>query len=73
MPIEDGDYFIRVISFGVPVPACIRLNSDGTYSLYLNADYDWEHWIDGWEHEIWHILHDDMYGERTIDSIEPNL
>ena len=70
MPIEDADYFVRVVKFPVPICACLSLNPDGTYSLYLNADMDFDHWIDGWEHEIWHILRDDLYGDKDIAEIE---
>lgn len=70
LPIEDADYFIRVMSFGVPIPAVVRLNSDGTYMIYLNSDYDYDHWLDSWEHELWHIVHDDLYGEKDIRDIE---
>lgn len=70
LPIEDRDYFVRVIPFGVPVPAFIRLNSDGTYSLYLNSEYDMEHWIDGYEHELWHMIRDDLFGEKDVMEIE---
>ena len=39
LPMEDRDYFIRVLPFGVSVPAFIRLNPDGvTYTLYLNSE-----------------------------------
>ena len=70
MPIENADYFIYVMPFHVPIPACIRLNSDGTYSLYLNSEYDYEHWIDGYEHELWHIIHDDFYNNLPIEIVE---
>ena len=74
LPMEDRDYFIRVMHFGVPIPAFIRLNPDGiTYTLYLNADYDFKHWLDGYEHELWHIIHDDFFNGETIEKIEPNL
>lgn len=70
MPIEDCDYFIRLIPFPTNVPAFIRLNTDGTYSLYLNALLDREHHIDGYEHELWHMIHDDMYGDKDICQLE---
>jgi len=74
LPMEDRDYFVRVISFGVPIPAFIRLNPDGiTYTLYLNADYDFEHWLDSYPHELWHMIHDDLYGDKDIRDIEPGL
>ena len=70
LPVEGMDYFVRVMSFGVPVPAFIRLNSDGTYSLYLNQDYDFEHWLNSWEHELWHMIRDDMFSDKSVAEIE---
>lgn len=73
MPIEGADYFIKVIPFPLPVPAFVHLNSDGTYTVFLNANMDFEHQLDGMEHEIWHIIHDDLYSEKNIIDIEPQL
>ena len=71
LPIEGRDYYVHVLSFGVPIPAFIRLNPDGdSYSLYLNADYDFDHWVDGYEHELWHMVHNDLYGDKDIRDIE---
>ena len=70
LPIEDADYFIKMIPFPIPVPAFIHLNSDGTYVIFLNSNLDFEHQLDGLEHEYWHILHDDFYGENDIRKIE---
>jgi len=74
LPLEDRDYFIRVLPFGVPIPAFIRLNpGDDTYTLYLNSEYDFEHWLDSYEHELWHIIRGDLYGDRDISDIEEGL
>ena len=74
LPMEERDYFVKVIPFGVSIPAFIRLNPDGiTYTLYLNADYDFSHWLDGYEHELWHMIRDDLFGDKEITEIETEL
>lgn len=73
MPIEDADYFVKVIPFPVPIPAFVHLNCDGTYVVFLNANLDFEHRIDGYEHELWHIIHDDLYGDKDIVDLEPQF
>ncbi|MBR6859781.1 MAG: hypothetical protein IKM73_00470 [Acidaminococcaceae bacterium] len=73
MPIEGSDYYVYVMQFHIPVPTCCRVNSDGTYSLYLNSDYDRDHWIDGYEHELLHMMNDDFSGDRNIMDIEKQL
>lgn len=73
MPIENADYFIKVIPFPVPVPAFIHLNSDGTYNIFLNSNLDYDHMLDGYEHELWHIIRGDFYGDKGILDIEEQL
>lgn len=70
MPIEDCDYFIRIVRFPVPVPGFVTINSDGTYSMYLNAELFFEQRLDAYEHELWHIISDDLYGDKDIRNIE---
>lgn len=73
MPIENADYFIKVVPFPLPVPAFVHLNSDSTYTIFLNSNMDYDHMLDGFEHEIWHIINDDLYGDKDIKDIEPQL
>lgn len=73
MPLEDSDYFIYVVQLPDGVPGAIRLNSDDTYSVYLNPEYDKNSQIDTYEHELWHIINDDLYGEKNILDLEHQL
>lgn len=73
MPIEGADYYVRVMPFPVPVPAFLRLNSDGSYSVYINSNLSPEQQEEGFWHEFDHILHDDIYYEGDISDIEPQL
>ena len=71
MPIENCDYFVQVLPFPEPIPAFLRLNPDGyTYTMYFNANFSSERRIDDYEHELWHILQDDLFGEKSIHDIE---
>lgn len=73
MPIEGADYFVRVIPFPVSVPAFLRLNRDGTYSVYINSNVSTEKQQEGFWHEIDHIVNDDIYYDGDIIDIEPQL
>ena len=73
LPIEDADYFVHLVQFPVPACAMLRENPDGTYSVYLSQDRNNEQRIDDYEHELWHMLHDDLSGEKDIRDIEPEL
>lgn len=69
-PIEGADYYIYMMELPPHIYAYVRLNSDATYSVYLDPRRDWLSQIDDWEHELWHILRDDLYSDRVIWEIE---
>ena len=70
--IEGADYFVRVIDFpkGVNRVGFVLLNSDGTYSVYLNARASVHAQKKAMRHEYNHMANDDMYGDKSILSIE---
>lgn len=70
--IEGADYFVRVIDFpkGVNRVGFVLLNSDGTYSVYLNAKASAYAQKKAMRHEMRHMVRDDMYGDKSILSIE---
>ena len=45
-------------------------NGDSTYSMILNARDCWERQLDGYEHELWHIIRNDLFSEKSIEEIE---
>ena len=69
-PLEDADYYIRVIKLPEGIKAMIIPNDDGTFSMYLDSRRTWEQWLDDWEHEIWHILRNDFYNSQPIWVVE---
>lgn len=71
--IEGADYFVRVVPFPVPVGEMVTLNEDGTYNMYLNADYMGEDMKKHFLHGLNHIRRDDLYGDKEIIAIEEDL
>lgn len=69
-PIEGADYFIYLMNLPPHIYAYVRVNSDGTYSVYLDPRRSREQQIDDWSHEIWHILNDDFYNGLPIEKVE---
>lgn len=69
-PIEGADYWIRLMELPPGIFAFVHANGDGTYLIYLDPRRDFWHQLDDWEHEIWHILHDDFYNDQPIEAIE---
>lgn len=70
MPIENCDYYIYLAPLPVGVHALVSDNGDSTYSLYLNVREDYEHWLDGYCHELLHIIRNDFTNGLPIRMIE---
>lgn len=71
MPIENADYFVRIVDF--PVCSCggaVIPNDDGTFCVLLNARLSRQQNLDSMEHERNHILHDDFWRPATLEVIE---
>jgi hypothetical protein len=70
--IEGADYFVRVIDFpkGVNRVGFVLLNSDGTYSVYINSKASVEAQKKAMQHEYRHMANDDMFGDKDIRKIE---
>lgn len=69
-PLEDADYYIRIIKLPEGIKAMIIPNNDGTFSMYLDSRRTREQWLDDWEHEVWHILRNDFYNGQPIWVVE---
>lgn len=70
MPIEGADYFIYLAPLPVGIHALVSDNGDSTYTMYLNEYEDYEHWLDGYTHELWHIIRNDFTNGLPIGIIE---
>ena len=69
-PLEDADYYIRIVKLPEGIKAMIIPNDDSTFSLYLDSRRTWEQWLDDWEHEMWHLLRNDFYNGLPIQKVE---
>ena len=70
LPIENCDYFLRMIDLPDGIFAMLVSNGDGTTSLYLDPRRSWEQQLDDYEHELWHIVRDDLYTDKPIQVVE---
>lgn len=69
-PLEGLDYYVYLTKLPEGIYAMLLTNDDGTYSMYLDYRRDFEHRLNDWEHEIWHILRDDFYNGQPIQKVE---
>lgn len=70
--IENADYFIRLVQFpNRSADAVVVENDDGTYSVYMDSRLDREHHLEGYSHELEHMMRDDIYrSDVPITEIE---
>lgn len=73
--IEGIDYFVRLMDFPKEVNRVgfVLLNSDGTYSVYLNSRASEAQKRKAMRHEYDHMANDDLYGNKDIRDIETAL
>jgi hypothetical protein len=70
LPIEGADYFIYLMKMPPKICACVCENEDGTYTMFLDPSRSFDQIVDDYEHELWHIIRDDMHSSRPIYVIE---
>ena len=70
-PIEGVDYFVRMIPFpSYRLGGVVTPNEDGTYSIYINSRLDSAYQRRAYEHEVRHIINEDLHGELDISTVE---
>lgn len=69
-PIEGADYWVRYMVLPPKIFAFVHANGDGTYIIVLDPRRSFEQQLDDWEHELWHIIHDDFYNGMPIQKVE---
>ena len=70
MPIENADYFLWFACLPPQIHGMLISNGDNTYCVVLNSRDSWDRQLDGYEHELWHIIRDDIYNDKPIEEIE---
>lgn len=70
LPLEGADYFIYLMKMPPKIYACVCENEDGTYTMFLDPSRSFDQIIDDYEHELWHIIRDDMRSSLPIYVIE---
>ena len=69
-PEEGIDYYVYVTKLPKGIRAMLIPNDDSTYSMYLDYRRSREQWLDDWEHEVWHLLRNDLYNSKPIWVVE---
>lgn len=64
------DVNVSIIDMPVSIPAFVKANSDGSYSIVLNARHTRERRLQSYEHELKHIQNGDYDKKCNADIIE---
>lgn len=64
------DYFVRLISLPIKVEGVTVPNSDGTFSIYINALLPQEKQNEVLEHELRHISAEHFYVDMPVEHME---
>ena len=71
MILENADYFIRTVPMPPAVHGSVCPNSDGTFSVYINARDSIERQREALDHEVKkHIANDDFTKDDVRDAEE---
>ena len=71
IPIEfEGEYAIRVMDMPLGAKGCIIYDDDDFANIYLNARYSREANVASADHEIVHMLEDDIHNTDDIRAAE---
>lgn len=70
LPIENCDYFIYYLNLPPRIYAFVMDNGDGTYSIFLDPRRSRDQQIESYIHELWHIIHGDIYNGVPIYIVE---
>lgn len=66
-----SDIFVHYIDFETSIPATSTVNEDGSYSIFLNSRLTREQQINGYMHELKHILQLDFENrDKSIGILE---
>lgn len=68
--IEGADYFVRYMKLPPKIWAFVHPNSDGTFLVFLDPRRSYSQQKRDIDHEIRHIIRDDLYRDDPIWEIE---
>lgn len=73
MPLEGIDFFVRYMELPPKIFAYVRSNGDSTFSVYIDPRRSCVQQIDDYQHEIMHIVNDDLFSSRPVWVIEREM
>lgn len=69
-PEFEGEYTVRIVDMPVASPGFVLFDDDDHANVYLNARYNRETNENTADHELIHILNDDIHNSDDIRTVE---
>lgn len=73
--VDYTNYGIYIYHVDMPysVTSNVVENEDGTYTIYINSRLSYEKQREGYEHEIRHILRNDLEYVQDVQQVETDI
>lgn len=65
-----NDYCVYILDMSTDIRGCVRIDSDGFASIYINARLSRAEQYNVLKHELRHLRRDDMHSMRSIHQVE---
>ena len=69
-PEFEGEYTVRIVDMPVASPGLVLFDDDDHANVYLNARYNRETNENTADHELIHLLNDDIHNDDDIRTVE---
>lgn len=70
IPVNNEDVFVEIIDLGSStIPETIVKNDDGSYTVFINARFSFEHQQESIQHALRHLEHND-FDKDNVQQIE---
>nr|DAT81722.1 MAG TPA: IrrE N-terminal-like domain [Caudoviricetes sp.] len=70
---DDNNIYIYHVDMPYSVTSSVVENEDGSYTIYINSRMSYEKQLEGYEHELRHIMNNDLEYCNDVQKVEMNV
>lgn len=68
--MSEDEYRVYLVKLPASIHGAVRVDKDGFPSIYINNDLSPKAKKAAFDHEMRHIINDDLYNSKTIQEVE---
>lgn len=68
--LSEDEYRVYLVKLPASIHGAVRVDKDGFPSIYINNDLSPKAKKAAFDHEMRHIINDDLYNSKTIQEVE---